>query len=84
MNNKLLTGHHLECLSLKGGCTGSSESFHVKMSHCWKSLAAAQLLDLLDFSHIRVPTNSVNHGKPGKSPKIIPCMEQSWNLKKPE
>ena len=33
----------MECLSLKGGCTGSSESIHVKISHCWKSRAAAQL-----------------------------------------
>ena len=32
-----LTEHHLEFLSLKGGCTGSSESTHVKMLHCWKS-----------------------------------------------
>ena len=40
---KLLTGHHLEFLSLKGGCTGSSESIHVKTPHCWKSYIAAQL-----------------------------------------
>ena len=38
---KLLTEHHLEFLSLKGGCKGSSESF-VKMPHCWKSHALAQ------------------------------------------
>ena len=31
---KLLTEHHLEFLSLKGGCRGSSESTHVKMPHC--------------------------------------------------
>ena len=43
MNIKLLAGHHLECLSLKGGCTGSSESIHVKMPHCWKSRAAAEM-----------------------------------------
>ena len=30
MTVKLLTEHHLEILSLKGGCTGSSESAHVK------------------------------------------------------
>ena len=42
---KLLTEHHLELLSLKGGCRGSSESTHVKMPHCWKSHALAQLLD---------------------------------------
>ena len=34
---KLLTEHHLEFLSLKGGCIGSSESTLVKMSNCWKS-----------------------------------------------
>ena len=37
MNVKLLTEHHLEFLSIKGGCTGSSESTFVKMPHCWKS-----------------------------------------------
>ena len=30
MTVKLLTEHHLEFLSLKVGCTGSSESIHVK------------------------------------------------------
>ena len=34
--------------------------------------------------YVRVPTNSGNHGKPGKSLKKVPCMEKSWNLKKPE
>ena len=37
MSVKLLTEHHLEFLSLKEGCTGSSESTLAKMSHCWKS-----------------------------------------------
>ena len=37
---KLLTEHHFEFLSLKGGCRGSSESTLVKMSNCWKSHAA--------------------------------------------
>ena len=40
---KLLTEHHLEFLSLKGGCRGSSESTLVKMSNCWKSHASAHL-----------------------------------------
>ena len=40
---KLLTEHHLEFLRLKGGCTGWSESRLVKMPHCWKSHALAQL-----------------------------------------
>ena len=34
-------------LSLKGGCRGSSESKHVKMPHCWKSHATAQLFTLV-------------------------------------
>ena len=45
---KLLTEHHLEFLSLKGGCTGSSESTFVKMPHCWKSHVTA---------HMMTPTN---------------------------
>ena len=43
MNVKLLTKQHLEFLSLTEGCTGSSESIHVKMPHCWKSHVAAHL-----------------------------------------
>ena len=40
---KLLTEHHLEFLSLKGGCRGSSESMHVKKPHCWKSHALTHI-----------------------------------------
>ena len=40
---KLLTERHLEFLSLKGGCTGSSESTLVKMSNFWKSHALAHI-----------------------------------------
>ena len=43
MTVKLLTEHHLEFLSLKGGCTGSSESILVKMSNCWKSPVRAHM-----------------------------------------
>ena len=43
MSVKLLTEHHLEFLSLKGDCTGSSESTLVKMPYCWKSHVMAQL-----------------------------------------
>ena len=41
---KLLTEHHLEFLSLTGGCRGSPVSTLVKMSNCWKSQALAQLV----------------------------------------
>ena len=40
---KLLTEYHLEFLSLKRDCRGSSESTLVKMPHCWKSHAPAQI-----------------------------------------
>ena len=40
---KLMAELHLEFLSLKGGCTGSSESTLVKMPHCWKSHATAHI-----------------------------------------
>ena len=43
MNIKLLIEHYLEFLSLKGGCTESSEFTLVKMPHCWKSRVMAQL-----------------------------------------
>ena len=44
MSVKLLTEHHLEFLSLKGGCAGMSESTLVKMPHCWKSHGMAHLV----------------------------------------
>ena len=43
MSVKLLTEHHLEVLSLRGGCTGSSESTLVKMPHCWNLHVADHL-----------------------------------------
>ena len=59
MNIKLLTGHHLECLSLKGGCTGSSESIHVKMSHCWKSSATTHIQALNVYAPISAHVLSI-------------------------
>ena len=47
MTVKLPTEKRLEFLSLKGGCTGSSESTHVRMPHCW-------------ISH--VTAHNINHG----------------------
>ena len=44
MSVKLLTENHLEFLSLKGGCTGSSECTLVKTPHCWKSSVICVLL----------------------------------------
>ena len=50
---KLLTEHHLEFLSLKGGCTGLSQSTLVKMPHCWKSHAMAQYY-FMNCMHLNV------------------------------
>ena len=44
---KLLTEHHLEFLSLKEGCRGSSESTLAKMSNCWKSHVTAHMQFIL-------------------------------------
>ena len=44
MSVKLLTEHDLEFLSLKGRCTGLSESTLVKMPHCWKSHITAHIV----------------------------------------
>ena len=57
MTVKLLTEHHLAFISLKGGCTGSSESTHVKMPHCLKSDVTAQnvlysLSSILDINGV--------------------------------
>ena len=51
MSVKLLTEHNLEVLSLKGGCTGSSEYAHVKMPHCWKSHGG--LICVFNFSSLQ-------------------------------
>ena len=45
---KLLTEHHFEFLSLKGGYTWSSESTLVKMPHSWKSRVMAHV----NFSNV--------------------------------
>ena len=44
---KLLGEHQLKFLSLKGDCTGSSESTLVKITYCLKSNVAAHILFLL-------------------------------------
>ena len=43
---KLLTEHHFEFLSLKGGFTGSSESTLDKIPHCWKLHVAAHIVSM--------------------------------------
>ena len=43
MTVKLMAVHHLEFLSLKGGCTGSFESTLVNIPYCWKSHVVAHM-----------------------------------------
>ena len=51
MTVKLLAEQHLEFLSLKGGCTGWSESILIKMPHCWKSHVTAPIyLQVYEFA----------------------------------
>ena len=52
MTVKLLTEHHLEFLSLKGGCTCLSESTLAKMPYCWKSHVRAHNYVLEIRDHI--------------------------------
>ena len=68
MSVTLLTEHHLEFLSLKGGCTGSSEFQLVKMPHCWKSYVTAHVC--IFFLHVAYyvgdascPFQSLTYGK---------------------
>ena len=58
MRVKLLTEHHLEFLSLKGGCTGSCESTHVKMSNCWKSHATAHFKVFYLYNVLKICNHS--------------------------
>ena len=51
MTLRQLTEHHLEFLSLKGGCTGYSESTLVKIPHCCKSQAMAHVCFLFFYQH---------------------------------
>ena len=46
MSVRLLNEHHLEFLSLKGGCIGSSVSTLIKMPRCCKSHVTAKILKL--------------------------------------
>ena len=58
---KLLTEHNLEFLSLKGGCRGLSESTLIKMSNCWKSHAAAQMVYFISFTCLFTDNNNNNN-----------------------
>ena len=60
MTVKLLTEIHLEFLSLKAGCRGSSESTLVKIPHCWKSHVTAHFMTINIFE-LKGDLNGENH-----------------------
>ena len=72
---KLLTEHHLEFLSYKGGCTDSSESIFVEMSNCWKSHFTAHMGNnvSLECLHIFIMHIHTMHIMPGAMPKQATC-----------
>ena len=73
---KLLTEHHFEFLSLKGGCRGSSESTLVKMSNCWKSHAKPHI-SLLNFLQVSEERDKLSlQTKPPLLVKIAPDLSQ--------
>ena len=59
MRVKLLTELHLEFLSMKGGCTGSSVATLVKMPHCCKPHVAAHIVLTL-LTNVTVSANSLD------------------------
>ena len=77
---KLLTEQHLEFLSLKGGCRGSSESTHVKMPDCWKSHALAHML--LDSGQTDEGRTFYDHKKlaPGHRAQSVMCLATDVSL----
>ena len=78
MSVKLLAEHNLEFLSLKGGCTGSSESTLVKMLHCRKSHVMAHVQTFAHLNEImcreKIPiTTDKGQGHSGRS--NVTCKE---------
>ena len=74
MTVKLLTEHNLEFLSLKGGCTDSSESTLVKMPHCWKSHVTAHLITFPSLLQVHCMASGSNPA---------PVMSLMYNQQKP-
>ena len=91
MSVKLLTKHHLEFLSLKGGFTVWYESTHVKMPHCWKSHVTAQhvIYRLMEGGDQESPrwhegnwwrTTAVSGSSRQSTPKEGTPWDQIWDL----
>ena len=62
---RVLTELCLEFLSVRGGCTGSSESTRVKLPHCWKLHVTAHLVEVITFKNSKNEFDPSNkHGHP--------------------
>ena len=72
---KLQTEHHWEFLSFKGACTGSSESSLVKMPHCWKSHALAQMVKLVEYYHIDTHKQYYKHVHVNVNTVLVPYLQ---------
>ena len=70
MTAKLLMEQHLEFLSFTRGGTGSSESVHVKMQHCWKSCFEAHLANSRKNKDVR---KSILSYDVASGSEIMPC-----------
>ena len=82
MSVKLLTEHHLEFLTLKGGCTGLSESTLVKMQHCLKSHVEAHYIfwaSTQDFG-----TYCISFNTPGRGQSKTPILSRNVDQKSVE
>ena len=81
MTVKLLTEHHLEFLSLKGGCTGSYESILFKMPQCWKSHGTALTIEYVVFLCISTRHhwgNDVEEHQDKKAHEILVLIEYMY------
>ena len=83
MSFKLLTEHHLEFLSLKGGCVGSSGSTLVKMTNYWKPHAEAQILRKKvnsETNDMRLTCRYLSHSVVWTNIYSRPCGHNFWKI----
>ena len=72
-----LAEQHSVFLSLKGGCTGWSESTFVKLPHCWKSHVVAHIA-----LHLGLYYFAIIHIRPSAECKVISCYHLSLSITK--
>ena len=73
MTVKLLAEQHLEFLSLKGGCTGWSESILFKMPHCWKSHVMAHIEWIMLYKYLSLVSTLLQSGHQSQTSVKLSC-----------